>query len=613
MKKTAVILILVMLLSFFLPCPSVSAEKNGIGREEILSLAKGIINQKSNALSSSASPLLDKLSSLSGSTSADWYAFAIGRLSLTDGRENVYTDRLRLYVERKYAEDDKLSNSLSTEWHRIALTALALGKDATAFGTDKNGQPIDLICDGTYNRELTVPLKNQGINGYIWALITLDSLRYTIPDNAKTSREDIICGILEYMLSDGGFALSGKYSDPDMTAMVITALSPYINENTVYSFTQKSSGEKREERICGVIDGALSALSKMQASDGEFSSYGSKNVKSTCQVAVALCSVGIDIFSDERFIKNGSTLFDVIMRYKNPDGGFSNLSGDTVSNSMSGEQVLYTLSAILRFFDSERKLFDLRSEFSDSMKERLRSLNEDISLLSSESDSEEVEEIYRRYASLPFDERDYIYSHSYRVLEEYAKIHSLDIDKIESETEKHADEDSTDKNTQPNEDGFTDEDRAFLLRVLADPESLTSLYYDELIILQKKLVYLENGEEKSRYILMLSDGIVRIERILEEIEYINEQVALHAYPLEAVDASKAGILSELVKRYESLSEYDRTKIDDSEGLYTAHAKAITEARAQMIFYISAGAVLLLTVIIIFRIRVRKKRKQAEED
>ena len=77
MKKTAVILILVMLLSLFLPCLSVSAEKNGITEEEILSLAKGIISQKSNALSSSSSPLLDKLAPLSGSTAADWYAFAL--------------------------------------------------------------------------------------------------------------------------------------------------------------------------------------------------------------------------------------------------------------------------------------------------------------------------------------------------------------------------------------------------------------------------------------------------------------------------------------------------------------------------------------------------------
>ena len=85
-----------------------------------------------------------------------------------------------------------------------------MGGDPTNIGTDENGLPINLIADGTYDRGKTTPLGRQGINGWIWGLITLDSMRYNIPDGAYYTRDDIIIEILRQQLSDGGFALSGK-------------------------------------------------------------------------------------------------------------------------------------------------------------------------------------------------------------------------------------------------------------------------------------------------------------------------------------------------------------------------------------------------------------------
>ena len=73
----------------------------------------------------------------------------------------------------------------------------------------RTGNPIDLIADGTYDRGRTTPLGRQGINGWIWGLIALDSLRYPIPDGAFYTRDDIILEILRQQLPDGGFALSG--------------------------------------------------------------------------------------------------------------------------------------------------------------------------------------------------------------------------------------------------------------------------------------------------------------------------------------------------------------------------------------------------------------------
>ena len=60
----------------------------------------------------------------------------------------------------------------------------------------------------------------------------------------------------------------------------------------------------------------------MQLDTGDFASWGTENVESTDQVVVALCCLGIDPLKDERFIKNGKTLLDGILKYRMSDGGF---------------------------------------------------------------------------------------------------------------------------------------------------------------------------------------------------------------------------------------------------------------------------------------------------
>src|SRR5690606_2962387 len=93
--------------------------------------------------------------------------------------------------------------------------------DPTNVGSDKNGEPINLIADGTYARAPDKPLDFQGINGLTWGLITLDSLGFKIPDDAGLTRDEIIMDILKRQLPDGGFSLNGTRTDPDITGMEI--------------------------------------------------------------------------------------------------------------------------------------------------------------------------------------------------------------------------------------------------------------------------------------------------------------------------------------------------------------------------------------------------------
>ena len=188
----------------------------------------------------------------------------------------------------------------------------------------------------SYNRGYTASLGKQGINGRIWALIALDSMHFQIPDGAYNTRDDIIAQILARQLPDGGFALTGTVSDPDMTAMAIVALAPYYNAESVYTLDGKSKSVRT------VVDESLLNLSAVQSADGDYASWGIYNAESTAQVIQALCSLGINPLTDSRFIKNGNTALDALMKYKNSDGGFAHTPG-SASNSMASQQALCAL------------------------------------------------------------------------------------------------------------------------------------------------------------------------------------------------------------------------------------------------------------------------------
>ena len=363
-KKIATVALAAIILLAALFSQSVFCASEGCpSYDDALSVAQGIIKWKkqSTGISPEEALFSADYSGLAGSSAGDWYAFGIGRLGIDDDYE-MYLAALRENVSERYANDGGLDKIKATEWHRITLAVLALGGDPTSFGRDSEGKPINLIADGVYNRD---NLGAQGINGLIWGLIALDAADFSVPDGAYYTRDGIISELLSLRCPDGGFAFSGGRSDPDITAMAITALSPYYKSEKKY-VTEDFSGGTATVTVGEIIDGALLRLSEMQLETGDFRSYGLRNSGSVCQVIVALCSLGIDPFSDVRFIKNGVTLWDGLMTYKNSDGGFiGNLSdGNMPSGSMAGEQALYTMAAIIRQRSGAGRLFD----FSDVRK-----------------------------------------------------------------------------------------------------------------------------------------------------------------------------------------------------------------------------------------------------
>ena len=303
-------------------------------------------------------PLLSgELLTYAGSTAADWLPIGLSRYGVEDDYDS-YLAALRTYVEQKYREPDKLDRTKATEWHRIALAVLACGGDPTHFGRDENGADINLIADGVYDRGKTADLGRQGLNGWLWGLITLDSMKYTIPAGASYTRTELVKTILSYQLSDDGFNLrvaQGSTADPDITAMAIQSMGPYYRTSTL--------------NVKDPVDRALERLSQLQLDTADFRSWGTRNSESTSQVIISLCSVGIDPQNDPRFVKNGLNLLDALFYYQQEDGGFAHsyeldegnpsaVPGE--SDSMATDQALLALVSVWRQAQGMSPLYDFR-------------------------------------------------------------------------------------------------------------------------------------------------------------------------------------------------------------------------------------------------------------
>lgn len=556
--------------------------------------------------------LNDAYLALAGTTPGDWYPIGLGRLGIADNYA-AYLAVIRDRVQERYREPGKLSAAKATEWHRITLAVLAMGGDPTSLGTDADGNPIDLIADGTYDRGRTTPLGRQGINGWIWGLIALDSLRYPIPDGAFYTRDDIILEILRQQLPDGGFALSGGSADPDITAMALQALAPYRNSEKTYTYTLKKSGEQVTKTVRQVLEESLDCLSALQLDTGDFSSWGTENVESTDQVTEALCCLGIEPLTDPRFIKNGNTLLDGILRYRMPDGGFVHsfvydpdnpTSSPDRSNTMAGEQTLCAMAALWRQANGMRTLYDFRAEQSDALRTRIAELERQIAGIGVNTDAAELTQMLTDFYALPEGERSYV--NGYWTLSDAARAAGVDIDGIA---------DTTPVTESP---GTGTDDRPLLSFSLSDraavdalPDTLTTEQYVTVTTLLDKLRQSEDFEGKEDYLARLTAARQEIAAIQAEIDSINADVREKLYPFEGISLKDKKTVDSIVARYRALSEYDRAQIERWEDVIKTQTKLDNLLRGIVIGVVLCVAAAVTAVLLVRRIRRRRHRKERE--
>lgn len=314
-RVVAIIAATVLSLTFF--CGSALA--GGISYKEA---AKGALEWQSDRIGASGiSDMPQMLASSAGTSPAEWYAIALLKY---DGSAD-----LSPYISALEKRINESSGFSPTDSLRIALAMTAAkGKNAFAEKVLKNA--------GGYS----------GVIAAAYSLILLDSAAYS---NELCSRSAVIEKLLSYEIKSGGFAFSGSRGDPDVSAMVLTALAPYKNDPDVSPCFERT----------------LSFLSSVQNGSGGFSSFGTENSESSSQVLIALSSSGIDAKSDARFLKGGLSICDAIMSYRRFDGGFAHIS-DGNSDNTATVQALLALLSYNALINGERPIY----RFTDSMCER---------------------------------------------------------------------------------------------------------------------------------------------------------------------------------------------------------------------------------------------------
>jgi hypothetical protein len=324
-KATA--FLLAFLLAVPLAAPASAADK--------ATLDKAVNDAAAYILSTVKNPQVD-------SVGGEWAVLGLARsgYAVPDAWYEGYHRTVEEYVKEL---DGVLHDKKYTEYSRVILGLKVAGYSPL----DVAGYDLTLAL-GDFERTIW-----QGINGPIFALIALDSGNYVIPRNrdAKTqaTRELYIAEILRRQIPDGGWNLTagadgeirtGERSDPDLTGMALQALAKYQDKPEVKAATDK----------------ALVFLSERQDEKGGYFGWDSTNSESAVQVLVALCELGIPE-DDPRFVKNGYTLVDNILSFREPDGSFKHTQDGSGNSQMSTEQAFYSLVAAQRARDGKNSLY----------------------------------------------------------------------------------------------------------------------------------------------------------------------------------------------------------------------------------------------------------------
>lgn len=317
-------LIICTLLAFTLMLGTISASEEGDTKNdnEAQSLIDGIVAFKlQDSGDKNIVQWIDGELTKNAGESSEWYVMGLCQYGLYDF--SSYISALKDYLS-----DNRVSSASSRQ--KYALTFIGTGSD-----------------DEYIYETLNDSIGQQGLMSWVFGLHLLNngyvSEDYTLSEVKST--------LLSMQLGDGGWTITGTDSDVDATAMVIQAIAPYY---------------KTDSQIQVSIDKALKLLSNRQKDTGDYASYGINNAESTAQVLIALSSLGIDCKTDERFIKNGKTIFDGISQYQLEDGSFCHRQGD-ISNENATAQVFCSMVSYLRMIEGKSALYIFGGEDSKDL------------------------------------------------------------------------------------------------------------------------------------------------------------------------------------------------------------------------------------------------------
>ncbi len=268
---------------------------------------------------------------------------------------NINEEGCNSYEEWFEKLKDKVGDG--SEWYVIGLSAAGKNVDpegySKALGAFAESKPpagatarerlsLALVACGADDHEYVLKTVDDapGTQGIMSLVFGLHLLNNHIPSDNHTA-EELIGLILDERVSDGGWAVIGTHSDVDVTAMTLQALAPYYGEN---------------DEVRAAVDATLELLSQKQLASGGYSGFGSENPESVSQVIMALCALGIDPLSDERFIKDGKTTLDGLLAYKRADGSFSHITGGN-ANFSATYQAFLAFTALKGYYEGKGRIY----------------------------------------------------------------------------------------------------------------------------------------------------------------------------------------------------------------------------------------------------------------
>lgn len=598
-KKIVSALLAVLLLFSCCPALSVQAADCGYTREEIARYMDGIVSWCAKRLGTEESAVIsEQTADYAAEGGLDWYALYMSRAGY-GGNYAAYGTALSRAVSQKYAESGGLDRVRASEWHRTGLVAIVCGYDAMAFGIHTNGESIDLVADGVYDRAKTEDLGAQGINGLTWGLLLLDSLDYPVPAGASDTRETILTRILSAQTAERGFSLSGEGISVDLTAMTLQALAPYQNSTRTFTVTDKATGTSVERTVGEAIELALDVLSTVQMKNGGFGD-GSESSESVAQVIIALCALGIDPAADVRFIKSGGSALDALLRFARADGGFAHTleKGADGSNAMAGEQALGALTAYMRFKDGLHSLYDFRKETDAETAEAVSALRETIDALAAAGtvpDVETASELQARYDVIPAGEQRYVYNYKY--LLQWERVLGM----MPTETFRDP---TVVSPAAERQDVRTAGDVWSLRFTAADAAECAALERGVTLANASTVALLLDrlGDTESTLLALLQEKEAKITAQKQTVAAINARIAAELFPAEKLSVKDYTVLEEVIAEIEALPDENRAYITGADGLYAARAR-LASIRA---IAIAAGAAVVIAVVVLPLVIKKKK-------
>ena len=264
----------------------------------------------------------------------DWEWMDLGFYE--DRPENYNTSEHPFDIAAKLAKLDTTTNVAMTEFDRTIMMLTARGFDCTKLSQYNNGKPY-IDSKGNEIDNLVAALYNYSgeytINGPIFALLALDMGIYTIPDNARWTRENLINVILDY----------GNYDEfgIDMVGAIMYSLAPYQNDAAY------GAQIKEKLNLC------LEIILRKMNSDFSFGAWGATNSESAAWVMMGLCSMGIDCHTDPRFSdgQGKSMLQHWMDNFANVSEGYFHHTTSVRNNALATYEGCYASQWYLKFLE----------------------------------------------------------------------------------------------------------------------------------------------------------------------------------------------------------------------------------------------------------------------